>query len=215
MLRMVTTIMMIISIVMFAVMADNHKDKSKSEKNHTCSTCKTHAMETQTKEMLKVMLTKVTFEKLMDGTIVNADLSNSKNVIIFLNKETVRDYNQISNFEKWLMQKNLDIKVHTVINGENKSETKKWAKDNNIMQALWDVANLSKQLKVENYPVAYYVVNGQIVDQTNKIDVGHLKQLVYCEKCKEVKTMKGDCCKQTGEHSSKKEEVKNDKKEEV
>lgn len=211
MIRIIATIVMVISMVMFAIMADDHQNVSKGHKS-TCSTCRSHAKETQDKEMTEMMLSKVVFEKLMDGMMINVDLSNGKSVVVFLNKETIRDYNQVSNFEKWIEQKKLDIKVYTVINGQDKEETKKLAKENKIMQALWDIVNLGKRLKVEKYPMAYYVVNGQVINQTDKLNVGNLKQMVYCEKCQKVKiTRSSECCKNNENEKEMKDrkEVKN------
>jgi hypothetical protein len=183
----VITIIAIIILVLSPIFAEsNKKQQASKEENKSTSTI--------VEKTASNLLTKFVLEELLSGKTINLDLNSSKSVIVYLDKETVRDYNQVNNFEKWVKQKNLDIKVYTVVVGNNKDEAKKLAKTNNIVAALWDAkSELSKQLKVEKYPVAYYVVNGQVVDKTEKLDVGHLKQLVWCEHCKNVK--EPGCCK--------------------
>ncbi len=50
--------------------------------------------------------------------------------------------------------------------------------------ALYPTANLVSSLGVKEYPTVYYIVNNTIMGSTNKLDQGHLKQLVgWCDHC--------------------------------
>lgn len=181
---------------------------SSSSRGKCCSTC---SAEAKAKVAEHVLLSKASFEELLSGKTLNADFSSTKSIIVFMDKETVRDYNQVENFSKWITKKNLDIKVYTVLNGKNKEELKDIARSNNILSALW-APSIVNEMKVEKYPVAYYVVNGSIVDKTENLSVGHLTQMVWCEGCAKVKTDK--CCEYTSNNAEAiKKEGKNVTKE--
>ncbi|MCX7759046.1 MAG: hypothetical protein N2169_05500 [bacterium] len=189
MLRIMVVLLIVISVSVFPLFANKDNKEDETSKSKCCSTCVSSSKEVV--EMKKTLLSKFIFEELLSGKTINADLSSSKGVMVFVDKESVRDYNQVNNFSKWLEQKKLDVKVYTVLNGQDKNELKALAKSNNILSALWG-PSLVTEMKVEKYPVAYYVVNGVVVDKTDKLSVGHLKQMVWCENCKNVKTER--CC---------------------
>ncbi|MCS7244172.1 MAG: hypothetical protein RMJ36_05515 [Candidatus Calescibacterium sp.] len=189
MLRIIALILIVISISVVPLLANKDNKEDKTSKSKCCSTCVSSSKKVV--EMKKTFLSNVVFEELLSGKTINVDLSSSKSVMVFVDKQSLRDYNQVNNFTKWLEQKKLDIKVYTLLNGQDKNELKVLAKSNNIVSALWG-PSLVTQMKVEKYPVAYYIVNGVVVDKTDKLSVGNLKHMVWCEKCENVR--KERCC---------------------
>lgn len=202
---MIKNLMIAVIVVLLAfvpILADQKNTKNTNHNEKTkCTTCQHEKISTQ-------KISQLTLEELFTSKTVNLDFSNDKSVLVLLDKESIKNYNQVSNFSKWLEQKKLDVKVYTIINGENKTELQKLAKENNATYLLWDKSKqLSSYLKTDELPIAYYVVNGEILNSTEKIDVGHLKQLVWCQDCQKVKSK--DCCKE--KDIKNKDEMKKEK----
>jgi len=185
-------------IVLMIIMISFSADKKGAEENKE----KTSATTKQVNSLINLSV--LNLENLLTSKILSIDVTSGKSVIVVLDKETIRDYNQVNNFEKWLVKKSYDVKVYTIVKGQNKDEAKKWVKEYKIQDALWDSGNM-----FNTSPVAYYVVNGNVVDKTNKISVGHLRQLVYCEHCGKPKKT-ANCCQ-----AEAKKKKNNDEKEKV
>ena len=126
------------------------------------------------------------FVNLVDGKNYDLKLSD-ESLVFFLNKETVRDYVQINNFKEWLTKKGYNnVQFVVFVNGKEteKNELMNLVKTNKLEMALWPTSNVVSSLGVKEYPTVYYIVNGKVVGTTNKLDQGHLKQLVgWCEHC--------------------------------
>ncbi|MCX7972656.1 MAG: hypothetical protein N2657_05545 [bacterium] len=181
------TIVWLLIVAISMTLVFPHSDGS--SKGRGCCSTKAKTTKTSTEQKL---LSSVSFEELLSGKTLNVDFSSTKSVLVFIDKETVKDYNQVENFSKWLSKKNLDIKVYTILSGNNKEELKTIAKNNNILSALWSPFVINK-INVQKYPMAYYVVNGYILEKTEKIEVGHLRKMVWCKKCEKVRDE--NCCK--------------------
>ncbi|MGB9639027.1 MAG: hypothetical protein ACPL1F_07040, partial [bacterium] len=130
------------------------------------------------------------FLNLVDNKNYNLSLSNEA-LVFFLNKETVRDYVQIKNFQNWLSKQGYnDVQFIVFVAGKDSEKTQltNLVKENKLDMALWPTSTLVSSLGVNQYPTVYYIVNNVVMGSTNKLDQGHLKQLVgWCNHCKLTK----------------------------
>lgn len=180
-------ILWLIVVSLSVILVSSHNDSGSRGK--CCPSCSADA---KTSVSEQKFLSQISFEELLSGKILEVDLSSTKSVLVFMDKETVKDYSQVENFSSWLTKKNLDIKVYIILNGTNKEELKAIAKKNNILSALW-APSLTSKINVQKYPMAYYVVNGSMLEKTEKIAFENLTQMVWCERCTKVKDK--NCCK--------------------
>jgi hypothetical protein len=186
-----------------------------SSKKTSCSNCKADGLD------VAVNVSNwfnQAFLNLVDNKNYNLNLSNEA-LVFFLDKETVRDYVQIRNFKSWLTKEGYNnIQFVVFVNGKENEKTQlvNLVKQIKLDMALWPTSNLVSSLGVKKYPTVYYIVNGVVVNTTNKLDQGHLKKLIgWCEHCKLTKA-KDNCSmneknKKMEENDAKKE-MKEDKK---
>jgi len=199
----VSIVIMMILITMIGFSADSKEAPSKVEakKDSCCSTCKTSANVTVNN------LSMLNLEELGNGKVWNIDLTKENSLIVLLDKQSIKDYNQVVNFENWVNEKKLNLKIYTIIKTSSKEEAKKLAESNKVDKSLWDSGNVFNK---NSYPIAYYFVNGKLIGETDKVTVGHLRKLTYCEECGKLEGTKG-CCS-TGKHKENhKENTKEDK----
>jgi|GEM_PF-1236015 len=172
------------------------KSESYSSKKNCCSNCESYSYE---KTSWSNWFNQA-FLNLVDNKNYNLNLSNEA-LVFFLDKETVRDYVQIRNFKSWLTKEGYNnVQFVVFVNGKEseKSQLVNLVKQNKLDMALWPTSNLVSSLGVKEYPTVYYIVNGVMVDSTNKLDQGHLKKLIgWCERCKVTKVGWCENCKVT------------------
>jgi CRISPR/Cas system-associated protein endoribonuclease Cas2 len=145
-----------------------------------------------------------------------------ESLVCFLDKETVRDYVQINNFKSWITKEGYNnVQFVVFVNGKEseKNQLVNLVKKNKLDMALWPTSNLVSSLGVMEYPTVYYIVNGVVVNTTNKLDQGHLKNLIgWCEHSKSTKANKAKDNSSMNENNKKMEEnntkkgMKEDKK---
>lgn len=191
MLKNIIAIAVIVTLILvpsFAETKSSTKDTVKSTSKTTTQEKTTQKTTSSNMESSSIALSTLTLEELTTGKTVTLDLSKSKSLIVLLNKESMKDYKNVSSFEKWLQKEKSEVKVYTIITANSMDEAKSWVKSHKISSALFDkTGELVKQWKVEKYPVAYYVANGKVVSKTEKLDVENLKKSVWCEHCKTTK----------------------------
>jgi hypothetical protein len=222
----IVAILLIFSFINVALTQDQTTGKSenKTEKSQCCSSKKTTCCKADGFDIAVAADLNVSnwfnqaFFNLVDNKNYNLNLSNEA-LVFFLDKETVRDYVQVRNFKSWLTKEGYNnIQFVVFVNGKESEKTQlvNLVKQNKLDMALWPTSNLVSSLGVKEYPTVYYVVNGVVVNTTNKLDQGHLKKLIgWCEHCKLTKA-KDNCSmneknKKMEENNTKKE-MKEDKK---
>jgi hypothetical protein len=170
--------------------SENKTEKSQygSSKKTSCSSCKAEGLNVSN-------WFNQSFLNLVDNKNHNLNLS-MESLVCFLDKETVRDYVQINNFKSWITKEGYNnVQFVVFVNGKEseKNQLVNLVKKNKLGMALWPTSNLVSSLGVKEYPTVYYIVNGVMVDSTNKLDEGHLKKLIgWCDHCKLTKA-KDNC----------------------
>lgn len=190
----IIAILFIFAFVNIALTHDKHDNKEtkcdakKTEKSDCCS-----SKESNNSNLKVVTYSSVgnwfnqTFFNLVDNKDYNLSLSNEA-LVFFLDKENVKDYVQIKNFQNWLTKEGYkNVQFIVFVNGKDteKTELNNLVKKNKLDMALWPTSTLVSSLGVKQYPTVYYIINNNIVGWTNKLDQGHLKKLVgWCNHCK-------------------------------
>ncbi len=187
----IIAILFIFAFINISVMAHDKESKHSSNKTENCQCCQTKNTSNESTVVAAANLNvsnwfNQSFLNLVDNKNYNLSLSNEA-LVFFLNKETVRDYVQIKNFQEWLSKKGYNnVQFVVFVNGKEteKTELTNLVKQNKLSMALYPTANLVSSLGVKEYPTVYYIVNNTIMGSTNKLDQGHLKQLVgWCDHC--------------------------------
>jgi len=197
----IVIIVVLVTMVGFSANANSGSVKKEVKKDSCCSTCKTSASTTINN------ISTINLEELGSGKVWNIDFTKENSLVVLFDKQSIKDYNQVVNFEKWVSQKKLNLNVYTIIKAPSKEEAKKWAESNKVYKALWDTGNVFNK---NSYPVAYYFVNGKLIGETDKVTVGHLRKLTYCEECGKLEGTKG-CCSTREHKENHKENNKEDK----
>jgi len=204
----IIAILLIFSFINVALTKDQTTGKSenKTEKSQCCSSKETTCCKSGSSKVVVVADLNVSnwfnqaFLNLVDNNNYNLNLSNEA-LVFFLDKETIRDYVQIRSFKSWLTKKGYNnVQFVVFVNGKENEKTQlvNLVKQNKLDIALWPTSNLVSSLGVKEYPTVYYIVNGVMVDSTNRLDAGHLKKLIgWCEPCKVTKVGWCENCKLT------------------
>jgi hypothetical protein len=222
----IIAILLIFSFINVALTQDQTTGKSenKTEKSQCCSSKKTTCCKSDGFDVAVAADLNVSnwfnkaFLNLVDNKNYNLNLS-TESLVFFLDKETVRDYVQISNFKSWLTKEGYNnIQFVVFVNGKESEKTQlvNLVEQNKLDMALWPTSNLVSSLGVKEYPTVYYIVNGVVVNSTNKLDQGHLKKLIgWCEHCKLTKAKDNRSMNEKNkkmEENNTKKEMKEDKK---
>jgi hypothetical protein len=216
----IVAILLIFSFINVALTQDQTTGKSenKTEKSESYSSKKTSWSNWKADGLNVSNWFNQAFFNLVDNKNYNLNLS-TESLVFFLDKETVRDYVQIRNFKSWLTKEGYNnIQFVVFVNGKESEKTKlvNLVKQNKLDMALWPTSNLVSSLGVKEYPTVYYIVNGVMVDSTNKLDQGHLKKLIgWCEHCKLTKAKDNYSMDEKNKKmggNNKEKEMKEDKK---
>jgi len=175
------------------------QDQTTGKKESSCSSCKSDGSSAAVAADLNVSnWFNQSFLNLVDNKNHNLNLSNEA-LVLFLDKETVRDYVQIRNFKSWLTKEGYNnVQFVVFVDGKESEKTQlaNLVKQNKLDMALWPTSNLVSSLGVKEYPTVYYIVNGVVDNTTNKLDAEHLKKLIgWCERCKVTKVGWCENCK--------------------